>query len=100
MVIKKIIHHLRSSNGDWKTHSRNLTIRNEVSKFTKSSRETFIALMISALGLVAALSWNDAIRSWIDIMFPEKTVLYKFISAIVVTIFTISMTYVITKLKE
>jgi hypothetical protein len=84
----------------WKQQKRNLIINNEVSKFTKAFKENFATLIISALGLVAALSWNDAIKSTIDTLFPTTgNLIYKFYVAILVTIISVVITYFITKIK-
>jgi len=85
---------------DWKSHRRSLIFNHEIQRFTKTFRENFVTLIVSALGLVAALSWNDAIRTWIDTLFPEKTVAYRFYVAFVVTILSITLTYFISKLKS
>ena len=85
---------------NWKEQRRNLVINHEVSKFTKAFRENFATLIISALGLVAALSWNDAIKSAIDTLFPTTgNLIYKFYVAIIVTIISVVITYFISKLK-
>ena len=85
---------------DWKTQKRNLIINNEVSKFTKAFRENFVTLIISALGLVAALSWNDAIKTTIDTFFPTiGNVMYKYYVAIIVTIISVVITYFLSRMK-
>ena len=84
----------------WKQQKRNLIINNEVSKFTKAFKENFATLIISALGLVAALSWNDAIKTMIDTFFPATgNLIYKFYVAVLVTIISVVITYFITKIK-
>ena len=85
---------------DWKQRKREIIINHEVSKFTKAFRENFATLIISAFGLVAALSWNDAIKSAIDTLFPANSnLIYKFYIAIVVTIISVVITYFISKIK-
>jgi len=85
---------------NWKQQKRSLIINHEVSKFTKAFRENFATLIISALGLVAALSWNDAIKTTIDTLFPSVgNVIYKYYVAIIVTIISVVITYFISKLK-
>jgi hypothetical protein len=96
-LIGKISEHKPS---EWKQQKRSLIINHEVSKFTKAFRENFATLIISALGLVAALSWNDAIKSTIDTLFPTTgNLIYKFYVAIVVTLISVIITYFISKLK-
>lgn len=85
---------------DWKQQKRNIILNNEVSKFTKAFRENFVTLIISALGLVAALSWNDAIKTTIDTLFPtEKNVIYKFYVASIVTVISVVITYFLSRMK-
>ena len=85
---------------EWKQQKRSLIINHEVSKFTKAFRENFATLIISALGLVAALSWNDAIKTSIDTLFPSVgNVIYKYYVAIIVTIISVVITYFISKIK-
>ena len=85
---------------EWKIQKRKMIINHEVSKFTKAFRENFATLIISALGLVAALSWNDAIKSAIDTLFPSTSnIIYKFYVAIVVTLISVVITYFISKIK-
>jgi Flp pilus assembly pilin Flp len=85
---------------EWKIQKRKMIINHEVSKFTKAFRENFATLIISALGLVAALSWNDAIKTTIDTLFATTgNLIYKFYVAIIVTVISVVITYFISKLK-
>lgn len=64
----------------------------------KKFRETFMTLIISAFGFVAALSWNDAIKSSIDLLLPqERTIAVKFLSAFFVTVVVVIATYLISR---
>ena len=77
-----------------------MIINGEVSNFTKTFRNNFTTLLISALGLVAALSWNEAIKEAVITLIPgEKTVVYKFYIAITITIISVTFTYFLSKLK-
>jgi uncharacterized membrane protein len=85
---------------DWREQRRRMIINNEFSKFTKVFRENFITLIISALGLVSALSWNDAIKSAISTLFPTASdLIYKFYVAVAVTIIAVLITYFLSKIK-
>jgi len=85
---------------NWRNLKRNLIINHEFYKFTKAFKENFATLIISALGFVAALSWNDAIKSAINTLFPaESDLIYKFYAAIVITIISVIITYFISKIK-
>ncbi|NIO44241.1 MAG: hypothetical protein GTN36_01645 [Candidatus Aenigmarchaeota archaeon] len=78
-----------------------MIINHEVSKFTKAFRENFITLIVSALGLVAALSWNDAIKSAISTLFPSSSdLIYKFYVAVAVTIIAVVITYFLSRIKK
>jgi hypothetical protein len=54
----------------------------------KELRERTLGYILTALGLVAGLAWNDAIKALIEYVIPlgNGTLLLKFIYAIVVTI--------------
>ena len=85
---------------DWKNQKRRLIINHEVSKFTKTFKESFATLIVSALGVVAALSWNDAIKSAIDTLLPSVgNLIYKFYVALSVTIISVVITYFVSKIK-
>jgi len=51
-------------------------------------KEQTAGYMAGALGLVAGLAWNDAIKALIDILFPfaKSGIWAKFIYAIVITV--------------
>jgi len=96
MPIKRLIRHLKKN--DWRVHSRNLTIN--VSKFTKSFKDDFVTLIISALGLVVALSWNNFWVAWINSLPLENTVPYKFLIALGITVLAVIFTYFLSRLKS
>jgi hypothetical protein len=60
----------------------------------------FADLLVTAAGIVAALSWNDAVKS----LFAEGGILYRFskggpwIAAIVITIFAIWLGFLRTRI--
>ena len=86
---------------NWKQQKRKMIINHEVSKFTKAFRENFITLIVSALGLVAALSWNDAIKSAINTLFPSNSdLIYKFYMAVAVTIIAVVITYFLSRIRK
>ena len=53
----------------------------------QSVREKTGTYLIAALGVVAGLAWNDAIRAFIDYVFPVSTnsILAKFLYAVLIT---------------
>lgn len=51
-------------------------------------RERTSGYIVAALGIVAGLAWNDAIRAFIDYVFPVSTesILAKFLYAVLITV--------------
>ena len=84
----------------WKERRRSMIINHEVSRFRKVFQENFITLIVSALGLVAALTWNDAVKTTIETLIPaQANLIYKYYAAIIVTIIAVSITFFLSKLK-
>jgi hypothetical protein len=84
----------------WRVQKRGLVINHEVKNFTKTFGDSFTTFIMSALGVVAALCWNDAIKTSIDTLFPDKSnLMYKFYVAVVVTVIAVVITYLLSKLK-
>ncbi|MBI5038070.1 MAG: hypothetical protein HZC01_05210 [Candidatus Kerfeldbacteria bacterium] len=56
-------------------------------------REKTAGYIVAALGLVAGLAWNDAVRALIDALFPLSTnaLWMKFVYAIVVTLLVVAV---------
>jgi len=85
---------------DWRNQSRQLTIGREIEEFKKVFKDNFVTLIVSAFGVVAALSWNEAIKEVVLGLFPTKGPLFsKLYSAVAVTIIAIVVTYLLSKLK-
>ena len=59
---------------------------------------TFSALITAAFGLVAALAWNQAIKTAIDSIFgPDNNLVGLFVYAILVTILAVIMIIIIAR---
>jgi len=56
--------------------------------------------IMTALGLVAGLAWNEAIKSLIDTLFPGSNngLMAKFLYALVITLFVVLIGVYLTKL--
>jgi len=69
-----------------------------------TNRQVFLqtlALVNSAFALVAALAWNEAVKSLIDHYFKSGSDLYsRFIYAIIITILVVIVTSRLTKLMQ
>ena len=61
--------------------------------------ETFAALITAAFGLVAALAWNETIKSLVAMIFPNEddSIWGNLVYAIIVTILAVIMTYWISR---
>jgi len=72
-------------------------LRNEV----KEIKKQMLTLLIGGLGLVAALAWNDAVRSLFTKLFPQNEALaYKFGYAILVTAIVVFLSIRLRRLLE
>ncbi len=100
MVIQKVRKAVAGLGTEWKNKSRRMTIHNEFRQFRKVFKENFITLIISAFGVVAALSWNEAIKEAVLGLFPTQGPLVsKVFSALAITVISIFVTYLLSKMK-
>jgi len=73
----------------------------EIKKTEREFREKTITLILGGFGLVAALAWNEAIKSLFEILFPKKGELIgKFIYAILVTAIVVLVSMRLRKIAE
>ena len=56
--------------------------------------------IVTAFTIAAALIWRDVFGETIDLFFPNDVLFYKFIGAIVATIFVVMAIYIILKTEE
>jgi len=47
--------------------------KKKISRLVSSIRSQLASLLISALGLVAALRWNDVVKRTIELAFPKES---------------------------
>lgn len=75
-------------------------IKEETKVIKKEVKKRVITYITAAFGLVAALAWNDAIKSLIAFLFPLKknSVVMKFVYAVIITITVTILTIYISKL--
>ena len=64
------------------------SIRKESVKLRTEIRERTLGYIVTALGLVAGLAWNEAVKALIEYFFPlsQNSLLAKFIYALIITI--------------
>ena len=75
-------------------------IKGEVSDINKEIRSKVAGYIMAAFGLVAGLAWNDAIKSFIEHVFPmeENSLWAKFIYAIIITLILVIVSVYIVKI--
>ncbi|MCD6470919.1 hypothetical protein J7K86_00035 [bacterium] len=75
-------------------------LRNKTKIIEKEVKKRIVTYITAALGLVAALAWNDAIKALISYLFPlnKNSLLVKFIYAVIVTVIVTIFTIYISKL--
>lgn len=74
-------------------------IKKESEDIKNKVRAQSVGYILGALGLVAGLAWNEAIKELLNVIFPldKDTILAQFIYAIVVTVFVVMATIVINR---
>lgn len=74
-------------------------IKEEGDKLSREVKERTIGYIVSALSLVVALAWNDAIKSTIEYIFPlsSSTIGAKLIYAVLTTLFIVTLTVYIVR---
>ncbi len=75
-------------------------IKNSSRKIKREIQEKTFEYLLAAFGLVAALAWNDAIKSLIEYFFPldKNTILIKFYYAILITFIVVLVSVYLKKL--
>lgn len=63
--------------------------------------EQTVTLVLAGFGVVAALAWNDAIQSLVNLLFPlqKNTVIAKFFYAFLITIIITVISLRLKKIK-
>lgn len=71
-------------------------------KLTQEFKRQITTLIFGAFSLVAALAWNDAIKAFIDLIYPSEQngLLAKFIYALIITIIVVVVSIIVSKLNE
>ena len=76
-------------------------IRNEIKKINEEIKEKTLTFILGGFGLVAALAWNEAIKTLFETFFPKENALIgKFIYAIIVTIIVVLVSLQFRKISE
>ena len=83
----------------WRSERRAMILTSELEKFRKSFKHNFVTLMISSLGLLVALTWNNFWNAWVATLSNENTLMYKFYISISMTILAVVLTYLFSRMK-
>ena len=77
-------------------------LREKEKEVRKEVKKQTIGYIVTALGLVAGLAWNEAIQSLVSELFPGNngSILIKFLYAIVVTVLIVIVTLYLLKLQK
>lgn len=76
-------------------------IKNGIEEVKKEFKEKTITLILGGFGLVAALAWNEAIKTLFETFFPKKSELIgKFIYAMLVTIIVVLVSLQLRKISK
>ncbi len=75
-------------------------IQKESEDIRQIIQEKTLGHIITALGLIAGLAWNEAIKSLIEVIFPTKSdgLLAKLVYAVIITLFIVIISAYLTKL--
>jgi uncharacterized membrane protein len=73
----------------------------EIEETKRAFQERTITLILGGFGLVAALAWNEAIRSLFETVFKTRgTIISKFIYAIIVTLMLVIISLQLQKINR
>lgn len=72
---------------------------NQGSSLSGEIKTTMFGYIVGALGLVAGLAWNDAIKSLIEYFWPnqQNSVLAKIIYAVIITAIVVILSIIISR---
>jgi Family of unknown function (DUF5654) len=85
----------------WHMQKAKLQVSSEVQSFRRHVSQNFWTLAISTFGIVNGLVWYDVWNTVVNQFFPERnTLLLKIYVAIIMTSFSITATYFVTKLRD
>ncbi|MDP3963290.1 MAG: DUF5654 family protein [bacterium] len=78
-------------------------LRQQGEELQKEVRERSLGYITAALGLVAGLAWNEAIKGLIEFFFPitgQGSLVAKFLYAIAITIVVVLLTVYLARLMR
>jgi len=80
---------------------KNIKPLKEIEETKREFTEKTVTLILGGFGLVAALAWNEAIKSLFETFFEKSNaILGKFIYAIIITIIVVIVSMRLKKIAE
>jgi uncharacterized membrane protein len=75
--------------------------KKEVKETRKAFKEKMVTFILAGFGLVASLAWNEAIKSFVDTLLPQKTsaLIGKFVYAILITFVVVLISRYLEKIS-
>ena len=76
-------------------------LKEESGELEREVRERTVGYIVGALGLVAGLAWNEAIKALIEYIFPQNadTLFPKFIYAVFITFVVVFLSVYLVRLS-
>jgi len=76
-------------------------LKKEVEETRKAFKEKMVTFILAGFGLVASLAWNEAIKSLVDTLLPQKTsaLIGKFVYAILITFIVVLISRYLEKIS-
>jgi uncharacterized membrane protein YcjF (UPF0283 family) len=74
----------------------------EIAKVKSEVRNRTVKYIVAALGLVAGLAWNDAIKAFIDYFFPQdqNSLRAKLVYAVIITLIVVVSSFYLARLEK
>jgi len=96
------IHVINNLQGnDWHIQKAKMQVSSEVRGFRKHLSQNFWTLALSTFGIANGLVWYDVWNNIVNEFFPNRnSLLIKVYVAILITLFSITATYVVTKIRD
>ena len=71
-------------------------------RLRKEIRERTLGYMLTAFGLIAGLAWNDAVKGFIEYLFPlpQNTLPAKFLYAAIISIVVVFISVYLSRLLQ
>lgn len=73
--------------------------KEETARLRQEVRERTVGYITAALGLVAGLAWNEAVKALIEYLFPlsQNTLLAKFLYAGIITVIVVVLSVYLSR---